>query len=82
MVTALHQNSNNIRKVKMNTDGTERIAIHRKKSTNLTPTAYWVKEKADYGEHFIVIRKISQQFFLFGYICNKALPPLHIVPHL
>ena len=71
MVTALHQNSNIIRKGKMNTDGTERIAIHRKKSTNLTPTAYWVKEKADFGEHLIVIRRFLSDFFYLAIYVTK-----------
>ena len=50
MQTALHQNHNSNRDVRKNMDRSERITIKRKKATNLTQTAYWVKEDADYGE--------------------------------
>ena len=50
MLTAIHQNNNNDRKQKYNQDGTERTRIQRRKTTNLTPTAYWAKEDADYSK--------------------------------
>ena len=60
MLTALHQNHNANRKQKLNADGTEQISIQRKKSTNLTPTAYWTKEKADYGNFNVILEDLPK----------------------
>ena len=62
MLTALHQNHNANRKQKFNADGTERISIQRKKSTNLTPTAYWTKEKADYGNFYVISEDLPKRW--------------------
>lgn len=64
MLTALHQNHNSNRDVKRNIDGSERITIKRKKATNLTPTAYWVKEDADYGEFVMTLLQKEKQVFV------------------
>lgn len=49
-LTAMHQNENAIRDRKKNKDGTDRMLVRRKKVTNQTPTAYYQKEDATYGE--------------------------------
>ena len=48
-------------------DGSERITIKRQKATNLTPTAYWVKEDADYGEFVMTLLQKEKFFIQLGY---------------
>ena len=58
MLTAIHQNHNANRKQKFNADGTEHISIQKKKSTNLTSTAYCTKEKADYVNFYVIAKEL------------------------